>query len=169
MPHAGKLKFSNQEKSFVIEKIVEQKDIIESEGKSFDSSVARKKCFELITREFNEEFPDRKREEAQIKDFWRRSKIGARKEQTRVKRSAKQTGGGAQEETLSHTSELVLSVMGNKNDPLDNPYDDDAGEENDQGNNQRHKYTLRSSLRKDIWPFRNFSRKHDNKLNLGES
>ena len=153
MPHAGKLKFSNQEKSFVIEKIVEQKDIIESEGKSFDSSVARKKCFELITREFNEEFPDRKREEAQIKDFWRRSKIGARKEQTRVKRSAKQTGGGAQEETLSHTSELVLSVMENKNDPLDNPYDDDAGEENDQGNNQRHKYTLRSSLRKKYLAF----------------
>lgn len=120
--------FSQQERAYIIELIRDKKDILE--GKKIDASTCQKRnaVWKSIAENVAANFPDKpKRNEKQIKDFWRRMKIKAKSEATKVKKTKKSTGGGEKESEVTEESQVVIDVIGpDAISPAHNTFDDDA-------------------------------------------
>ena len=126
------LKFTQQERIFVIERITERKDDIECENPTFSNNQLKIAAFLEITEEFNRQFPERERSDRQIKEFWNRAKVKARKEKTNAAKSARKTGGGPPDSwRITDESQKVLATIEGKGQPIQNKYDDDASSELD--------------------------------------
>ena len=128
MSKVSKMKFSKEERIFMLERIVDSKDSIETESKSYKATERKREAWNKVTSDFNEKYPERKRTEEQIKDFWRRAKVSAKKEKAQNTRSKAKTGGGPPSKEISEESELVLMAIGTFNDPIKSMFDDDASD-----------------------------------------
>ena len=81
--------FTNEERSFLIERITAKRDVIECDNPTFSSNQLKAAAFKEITEEFNSTYPDKKKNVYQIKAMWNRAKVKARKEKASSARSVK--------------------------------------------------------------------------------
>ena len=104
------------------------------ESKGYDSKTLAKKAkaWEEILIRFNTQNPNRiKRDLSQLQGCWRRLKLQSKKEPDLHRREARKTGGGRAPASPSGLSKLVADVIPTSVNPLEQEFDDDAGEELD--------------------------------------
>ena len=65
----------------------------------------------------------------QIQGYWRRLKLQSKKEHDLQRREARKTGGGKAPASPTEVSKLVADVIPASVNPLEQDFDDDAGEE----------------------------------------
>ena len=123
--------FSEQEKLLLAEL---GRDFPEVESKGYDSKMLGKKAkaWEEILTKFNSQNPNGiKRDLSQLRGCWRRLKLQSKKERDLHRREARKTGGGKAPAYPSEASKLVVDVLPAFVNPLEQEFDDDAGEELD--------------------------------------
>ena len=100
------------------------------ERKGYDSKTLTKKAkaWEKILTRFNSQIPS---SISQLQGCWRRLKLQSKKEHDFHRRETKKTGGGKAPSSPSEVSELVADVLPASVNPLEQEFDDDAGEELD--------------------------------------
>ena len=121
--------FSEQEKLLLAEL---GKDFPEVENKGYDSKTLAKKAkaWEEILTRFNSQIPNGiKRDLSQLQGCWKRLKLQSKKEHDLHRREAKKTGGGKAPASPSEVSKLVADTLPASVNPLEQEFDDDAGEE----------------------------------------
>ena len=121
--------FSEQKKLLLAEL---GRDFPEVESKGYDSKTLAKKtkAWEEILTKFNSQnLNGIKRDLSQLQRCWRRLKLQSKKEHDLRRRGARKTGGGKARGSPSEVSELVADVIPASANPLDQEFDDDAGEE----------------------------------------
>ena len=123
--------FSEQEKLLLAEL---GKDFPEVESKGYDSKTLAKKAkaWEEILTRFNSQIPNGiKRDFSQLQGCWKRLKLQSKKEHDLHRREAKKTGGGKAPASPSEVSKLVADALPASVNPLEQEFDDDAGEQLD--------------------------------------
>ena len=106
------------------------RDFPEVESKGYDSKTLAKKtkAWEKILTKFNSQnLNGIKRDLSQLQGCWRRLKLLSKKEHELHSREARKTGGGKAPAFPSEVSKLVAASV----NPLEQEFDDDAGEELD--------------------------------------
>ena len=106
----------------------------EVESKGYDSKTLAKKtkAWEEILTKFNSQnLHGIKRDLSQLQGCWRRLKLQSKKENDLQRREARKTGGGKAPGSPSEVSKLVADVIPASVNPLEQEFDDDAGEEID--------------------------------------
>ena len=125
--------FSEQEKLLLAE-LGRDSPEVESKGEGYNSKTLAKKtkAWEEILTKFNSENPNCiKRDPSQLQGCWRRLKLQSKKEHELHRREARKTGGGRAPASPSEVSKLVVDVIPASVNPLEQEFDDDAGEEFD--------------------------------------
>ena len=123
--------FSEQEKLLLAEL---GRDSPEVESKRCDSKTLAKKtkAWEEILTKFNSQnLNGIKRDLSQLQGCWRWLKLQSKKEHDLHRREARKTGGGKAPASPSEVSKLVADVIPASINPLEQEFDDDAGEEFD--------------------------------------
>ena len=88
------------------------------------------KAWEEILTRFNSQIPNGiKRDLSQLQGCWRRLKLQSKKEHDLHRRETRKTGGGKAPASPSEVSKLVADVLPASINPLEQEFDDDAGEE----------------------------------------
>ena len=104
------------------------------EGKGYDNKTLTKKAkaWEEILTRFNSQNPNGiKRDLSQLQGRWRRLKLQSKMEHDLQRREARRTGGGKAPAFPSEVSKLVVDVLPASVNPLEQKFDDDAGEQLD--------------------------------------
>ena len=132
---SGTTNFSEQEKLLLAEL---GKDFPEVESKDYDSKTLAKKgkAWEEILTRFNSQIPNGiKRDLSQLQGCWKRLKLQSKKRawltSSRSKKKKKKTGGGKAPASPSEVSKLVADAVPASVNPLEQEFDDDAGEQLD--------------------------------------
>ena len=102
------------------------------ESKGYDSKTLAKKAkaWEEILTRFNSQIPNGiKRDLSQLQECWKRLKLQSKKEHDLHRREAKETGGGKAPASPSEVSKLVADELPASVNPLEQEFDDDAGEQ----------------------------------------
>ena len=123
--------FSEQEKLLLAEL---GRDFPEVESKGCDSKTLAKKtkAWEEILTKFNSQNVNGiKRDLSQLQGCWRWLKLQSKKEQDLHRREARKTSRGKPPASPSEVSKLVADVIPASINPLEQEFDDDAGEEFD--------------------------------------
>ncbi|KAK2567420.1 Myb/SANT-like DNA-binding domain-containing protein 3 [Acropora cervicornis] len=126
-----KTNFSEQEKLLLAEL---GNDFPEVESKGYDSKTLAKKAkaWEEILTRFNSQIPNGiKRDLSQLQGCWKRLKLQSKKEHDLHRREAKKSGGGGAPASPSEVSKLVADALPASVNPLEQEFDDDAGEQLD--------------------------------------
>ena len=88
------------------------------------------KAWEEILTRFNSQNPNGiKRDRSQLQGCWRRLKLQSKKEHDLHRCEARKTGGGKAPASPSEVSKSVADVLPASVNPLEQEFDDDAGEE----------------------------------------
>ena len=122
--------FSEQEK-LLLAKL--GKNFSEVESKGYDSKTSAKKTKawgEILTKFNSQNLNGIKRDLSQLQGCWRRLKLQSKKEHD-LRREARKTGGGKARGSPSEVSKLVADVIPASVNPLEQEFDDDAGEQLD--------------------------------------
>ena len=111
-----------------------RRESLEVESKGYNNKTLRKKAnaWEEIFQKFNSRNPNGiRRDMNQIQGCWRREwhELQSKKEYDLQRREARKTGGGKVPASPSKVSKLVADVIPTSVNPLEQPFDDDAGEE----------------------------------------
>ena len=94
--------------------------------------VKKAKAWEEILTRFNSQIPNGiKRDLSQLQGCWKRLKLQSKKEHDLHRREAKKTGGGKAPASPSEVSKLVADALSASVNPLEQEFDDDAGEQLD--------------------------------------
>ena len=123
--------FNEQEKLLLAEL---GRDFPEVESKRCDSKTLAKKpkAWEEILTKFNSQnLNGIKRDLSQLQGCWRWLKLQSKKEHDLHRREARKTGRGKAPASPSEVSKLVADVIPASINPLEQEFDDDAGEEFD--------------------------------------
>ena len=123
--------FSEQEKLLLAEL---GRDFPEVESKRCDNKTLAKKtkAWEEILTKFNSQnLNDIKRDPSQLQGCWRWLKLQSKKEHYLHRREATKTGRRKAPASPSEVSKLVADVIPASINPLEQEFDDDAGEEFD--------------------------------------
>ena len=121
--------FSEQEKLLLAEL---GRDFPEVESKGYNSKTLAKKAkvWEEILTRFNSQNPNGiKRDLSQLQGCWRRLKLQSKKEHDLHRREARKTGGGKVPASPREVNKLVADVLPASVNPLEQEFNDDAGEE----------------------------------------
>ena len=109
-----------------------EREFPEVENKGYDNKTFGKKAkaWEEILQKFNSQNPNGiKRDMNQIQGCWRRLKLQSKKKHDLQRREARKTGGGKAPASPSEVSKLAADVIPASVNPLEQDFDDDAGEE----------------------------------------
>ena len=123
-----KTNFNEQEKLLLAEL---GKDFPEVERKGYDSKTLAKKAkaWEEILTRFNSQIPDGiKRDLSQLQGCWKRLKLQSKKEHDLHRREAKKNWWRKAPASPSEVSKLVADALPASVNPLEQEFDDDAGE-----------------------------------------
>ena len=123
--------FSEQEKLLLAEL---GRDFPEVESKRCDSKTLAKKTKaweEILTKFDSQNLNGIKRDPSQLQGCWRWLKLQSKKEHDLNRREARKTGRGKAPAFPSEVSKLVADVIPASINPLEQEFDDDAGEEFD--------------------------------------
>ena len=123
--------FSEQEKLLLAEL---GGDFLEVESKGYDSKTLAKKTKaqeDILTKFNSQNLNGIKRDHSQLQGCWRRLKLQLKKEHDLHRRETRKTGGGKAPACSSEVSKLLADVIPASVNPLEQEFDDDAGEELD--------------------------------------
>lgn len=122
--------FTEEHKNVLLNLIEQHKHIIESKMNTVESNIRKKKCWDEIRLLFCREYPLLSLKTQQLRDSYKRMKMGARKKAAIRKKEEKKTGGGM---SLAPSTSAVDDRL-ERIDPtltaeIVNDYDDDKEEE----------------------------------------
>ena len=102
---------------------------VESKGYGSKTSAKKTKAWEEILTKFNSQnLNGMKRDLSQLQGCWRRLKLLSKKEHDLHRREARKTGGRKAPALSSEVNKLVADVIPASVNPLEQEFDDDAGE-----------------------------------------
>ena len=125
---APSTKYSEFEKSLLIELVDKYKGIIESKKCDAKSIKIKSNHWDIIAGEYNANSQVTKRDASKLKKCWENMKSRAKKNVAKKRRSSLATGGGPQETHVDASDEAtvaITSIVPDQMDPLSNPYDND--------------------------------------------
>ena len=128
--------FSQGEKDQLLEYVKQHLAVLES--KKTDSYTNKKKVqvWQEIANKFNSH-SNCQRTVTQLKGVWKRMKIRAKKDVSAHQKARKVTGGGAEVPPVDVSSQVIAEMLPGDFKVPENPYDDDADEQ-DEGEGDQH-------------------------------
>lgn len=117
--------FSSVEKQFMIE-LIKNHPVVESKEGTVRVLREKNEAWKEMMQSFNSQFVANKNVN-QIKVLWKHLKVKTKKTLAAANREARRTGGGvSMAHNLSQEEEEVAQIIATDLEPLSNPYDDDA-------------------------------------------
>ncbi|XP_066993763.2 uncharacterized protein [Anabrus simplex] len=118
--------YNEYERNLFVDLIAKYASIIENKRTDCVSVKEKDIAWDRLCREFNSDIRVTKRCTKQLKQFYVNMKRNAKKEKARVKIETYKTGGGTFPKGMNDCSEKLLAIMGDRVEPLQNPFDGDA-------------------------------------------